>query len=180
MAPCGTAINGMAVNANTAQLELAVGSTAHTRPYRLAVGLGVSLALHAALLTAWRHHQIAGSAPDDEPVSRTIAVWLRPPPPPPEPKPEPEPARSRAVAKARNPASAVAKSKPARSSELIAIPDPSPGEAEPPDVFSVEPLKEAAEGKRFDRDAALRVARGVGAVLIVAAIFTGMRGWQTL
>ncbi|NML60519.1 hypothetical protein HHL21_05320 [Massilia sp. RP-1-19] len=122
------------------------------------MGVGVSLALHAALLYAWRHHLLAGPAPDDEPVSRTIAVWLRPPPPPP-PKEQPMPTRSTTAAKEPMPASTGAKRKPAASSQLIAIPDPSPGAAEPPDVFSVEPAQEPAGGKRFDRDAALRVAR---------------------
>ena len=117
------------------------------------MGVGISLALHAVLLVAWRHHQLSGPAPDDDPVTRTIAVWLRPPPP--LPKPEPEATQVRATPKAANPARSIAKPRPARSSELIAIADPSPGEAEPPDVFSVEP----AGGKRFDRDAALRVAR---------------------
>ena len=161
MAPCGSVINGMAVDANTAQLYLAADSTALRRPYRLAMGIGISLALHAVLLYAWRHHQLSGPAPDDDPVTRTIAVWLRPPPPPPQPEPEPEPeaTQARATPKAAQPARSIAEHKPARSSELIAIPDPSPGEAEPPDVFSVAPAQEPAGGKRFDRDAALRVAR---------------------
>lgn len=162
MAPCGTAMNGTPVNANTAQLDTLTGSAAPRRPYRLAAGLAVSLALHAALLYASRLHN-GGPRPDDEPASRTIAVWLRPPPPPPEPEPRPEPeakaARARPVDKTPRQASAVAGRKRARSSELIAIPDPSPGEAEPADVFAVEPAQEPAGGKRFDRDAALRVAR---------------------
>lgn len=153
-------VNGTAVNANTAQLDLAVGSTALRRPYRLAMGVSLSLALHAALLYAWRHQQLLGPAPDDGPVIRTVAVWLRSPPPPaPKPEPEVQKARTKPAEKAPRPASAVADRTPARSSELIAVPDPSPGEAEPPDVFSVEPSKEPAGGKRFDRDAALRVAR---------------------
>lgn len=165
MAPCGTAMNGTPVNANITQLDLAAGSAALRRPYRLGAGIAISLALHAALLLAWRQHQIAGPSANDEPVTRTIAVWLRPSPPPPEPKPEPEPeakqVRTKPVEKVKRPASPVAKRKPARSSELIAIPDPSPGEAEPAEVFSVEPASEPAGGKRFDRDAALRVARAM-------------------
>lgn len=155
-------MNGTPVNANTAQFDTAVGSAAPGRPYRLAAGLAVSLALHAALLYAWRLQQPAGPA-IEEPVSRTVAVWLRPPPPPPEPKPEPEPeaqaARAKPVEKTAKTASSVGKRKPARASQLIAVPDPSPGQAEPADVFSVEPAQEPAGGKRFDRDAALRVAR---------------------
>ena len=159
MAPCGTAMNGTPVNANTTQPDLEVGSTALRRPYRLGAGMAISLALHAALLLAWRHHQAAGPAPADEPMARTIAVWLRPPPPAPEPKPEKKQARSKPVEKVARPASSVARRKPASASELIAIPAPSPGEPEPPDIFSVEPAKQPAGGKRFDRDAALRVAR---------------------
>lgn len=149
------------MNANTVQPDLALGSAALRRPYRLGAGFAVSVALHAALLFAWRHHQIAGPKADDGPVTRTIAVWLRPSPPAPQPKPEPEakPVRTKPVEKVKRPASSVAKRKAASSSDLIAIPDPSAGKAEPPDVFSVEPGKEPAGGKRFDRDAALRVAR---------------------
>lgn len=154
-------MNGTPVNANTAQLDLGFGSAALRRPYRLGAGMAVSVALHAALLFAWRHHQISAPAVDDEPVTRTIAVWLRPSPPQPIPEPEPEAkqVRTKPVEKAKRPASSVARRTAASFSELIAIPDPSPGEAEPPDVFSVEPAKEAAGGKRFDRDAALRMAR---------------------
>ena len=151
-------MNGMPVNANTVQFDT-TGSAAPGRPYRLAAGLALSLALHAVLLYAWRQHQSGGPAPHEEPASRTIAVWLRPPPPPPEPKPEPEPQARPSRAKSVEKTPQVARSQPARSSELIAIPDPSPGEAEPADVFSVEPSKEPAGGKRFDRDAAVRVAR---------------------
>lgn len=163
MAPYGTAMNGMPVNANTAQLDLGFSSAALRRPYRLGAGVAVSLALHVALLVAWRQHQLAGPAPDNEAVSRTVAVWLRPAPPPPEPEPAPTPearlARAKPVEKTPRTASSTARRKPASASELIAIPDPSPGEAEPSDVFSVEPSKEPAGGKRFDRAAALRVAR---------------------
>lgn len=150
-------MNGTPVNANTAQLDTLTGSAAPRRPYRLAAGLAVSLALHAALLYAWRL-QNGAPRPDDEPASRTIAVWLRPPPPP---APQPEATTARAAPRDTTPrrASAVAGRKRARSSELIAIPDPSPGEAEPADVFSVEPAQEPAGGRRFDRDAALRAAR---------------------
>ena len=151
------------VNADSAETRTVV-SAAPLRPYRLALGVGVSLALHAALLFAWRHDQRVQPSLDDQ-AARTIAVWLRPAPPPPAPQtaPEPEPevrkARPKPVEQTARPASSVARDKPARASELIAIPDPSPGEAEPDDVFSVEPQKDPAGGKRFDREAALRVAR---------------------
>lgn len=153
-------MNGTPVNATTETFPAV--NAAPLRPYRLAVGVGVSLALHAALLLAWRHDRLATPPLNEEP-SRTIAVWLRPAPPPPAPIPEPAPevkkARPKPVEKTPRSTSSVARDKPARSSELIAIPDPSPGEAEPADVFSVEPRKDPAGGKRFDREAALRVAR---------------------
>ena len=162
MAPYDTAMNGTAVSANSAG-TYPLASAAPLRPYRLASGIGVSLALHAALLLAWRHNQVATPLPD-VPASQAIAVWLRPTPPPePQPKPVPEPeakkARPKPVEKTARTASSAVRDKPARASELIAVPDPSPGEAEPADVFSVEPQKDPAGGKRFDREAALRAAR---------------------
>ena len=161
MAPYVAAMNGTPVNANTAQ-HYPAHTAAPRRPYRLAVGVGVSLALHAALLLAWRYHQPANPSPEAGPASTTIAVWLRPPPPP-EPRPEPDPAvkkaRPKPVEKTPRTASSAARDEPSRSSELIAIPDPSPREAEPADVFSIEPQQAPAGGKRFDRDAALRAAR---------------------
>ena len=146
------------MNAHTAQHE-PTGIAAPRRPYRLAVGIGVSLALHAALLFAWRHQQLAKPSLDTGPAVSTIAVWLRPPPPPPEPAQEVTKARPKPVEKTTRTASSAGRDKPPRSSALIAIPDPSPGEAEPDDVFSVDPQTEPAGGKRFDRDAALRAAR---------------------
>ena len=151
-------MNGTPVNANSAETYAAV-SAAPARPYRLALGIGVSLALHAALLLAWRYDRLAKPLAD-EPASQIIAVWLQPPPPPaPQPEPEAKKAVPKPVEKTPRPASAAARDKPARSSELIAIPDPTPGEPEPADLFSVEPPKDPAGGKRFDREAALRAAR---------------------
>lgn len=163
MAPYAHVMNGTPVNANTAQFDPADGSAAPRRPYRFAVGVCVSLVLHAALLLAWRGYQATPPA-SNEPETRTIAVWLRPPPPPepaPEPKPEPplKKARPKPLEKTPRTASSVASSTPASASELIAIPDPSVGAAEPADVFSVEPAKDPPGGKRFDRDAALSLAR---------------------
>ncbi|MBZ2206308.1 hypothetical protein [Massilia soli] len=149
------------MNANTAPNP--AGSWAPKRPYRLAVGIGVSLALHAALLFAWRHQQPASPVLDSQPASTTIAVWLRPPSPEPKPTPQPAPetskARPKPVKERPQTASTAGRDKPARATELIAIPDPSPAQAEPDAVFSVEPRKDPAGGKRFDRDAALRMAR---------------------
>ena len=158
MAGYGTATNKTNVDPNTAQFEPGPGGTLPPRPSRLVVGLAVSLALHAALLLAWRQHQLKPSA-DDEPATRTIAVWLRPVPPPLEETVLPSDSAARAAT--QQPTVRPARRKTARSSELVALPDPSPGEAEPPDVFSVEPAAEPATGQRFDREAALRTARGM-------------------
>lgn len=126
------------------------------RPYRLVTGLAISLALHAALLFAYRHHHPAMPV-DDEPASRTIAIWLRPAPPPPE-EPQPQ-AKSKTRTAPQQAAGGPARRKPERSSEVVALPDPSPGEAAPADAFSVPPSAEPGAGKRFDRDAALALAR---------------------
>lgn len=128
------------------------------QPYRLAAGLAVSLALHAVLLFAYRHH-LARAPADDPPASRTIAVWLRPAAPPPEqaePTPQPRPTARREQGK---PAAGPARRKQQRASGIVSLPDPSPGQAEPPDVFSVEPSAEPGTHKRFDRVAALQLAR---------------------
>ena len=66
----GSTTNGMTVNAINAPLSMGKAPS-----HRLAAGLAVSLALHAALLFAWRHH-LARAPADDQPASRTIAVWL--------------------------------------------------------------------------------------------------------
>ncbi|WLI89114.1 hypothetical protein Q4S45_20820 [Massilia sp. R2A-15] len=116
--------------------------TIEQRPSRLMTGLAVSLALHAALLLAWR---LPAHAPE-APAPSSIAVWLRPPPPP---KVGPAPA---------TPASS---SKPARAmpkrrapANVIALPA---GEAVRLDAFTVEAPR--PEAPRFDLDAARRTAR---------------------
>lgn len=128
------------------------------RHYRLGAGLAVSLALHAVLLLAYRHH-VARAPVDEQDASRTISVWLKPAPPP-TVQPEPMPQAKRQTRPASAQAGAgPAKRKPARPPDLLALPDPSPGQAEPPDVFSVEPPAEPGPGRRFDRAAALQLAR---------------------
>lgn len=114
------------------------------RPSRLMTGLAVSLALHAALLLAWRQ---SARAPD-VPAPASIAVWLRPPPPP-----EIEPA----------PASPSSSSKPARAApkrrvpaNVIALPASEPIR---PDAFTVEPPQ--PEAPHFDLEAARKTARKV-------------------
>jgi hypothetical protein len=135
--------------------------TARTRPFRLAVGLALSIAVHALLVFAWRLGAVTPQL-DQEPVRRAIAVWLRPPPPPP-PVAEavpPPPAPATPKPRRQAPRTAAASPRPAPSTDLIAIPDPSPGKAEPPDVFSVAPADDKA-APRFDLEAAKSTARKV-------------------
>jgi hypothetical protein len=132
--------------------------TARKRPFRLFVGLTLSIAVHALLVFAWRLGAVTPQI-DQEPVRRAIAVWLRPPPPPvAEAVIPPPPSTSRP----RRPATrtAAARPRPAPSTELIAIPDPTPGKTEPPDVFSVTPAEDKA-APRFDLEAAKSTARKV-------------------
>ena len=133
--------------------------TAGGRPFRLLAGLALSIAVHALLVFAWRLGAVTPQV-DQEPARRAIAVWLRPPPPPP---PVAEALTPPPTApKPRRPATrtAAARPRPAPSTELIAIPDPTPGKTEPPDVFSVAPAEDKA-APRFDLEAAKNTARKV-------------------
>ena len=130
---------------------------ARPRASRLASGLAVSLALHAALLLAWRQD---ASAPQPPAAARTsVAVWLRPPPAPPPPKAAPAPARP-AVARR-----AGAAPKPKAAPDIIALPPPAPAVADATDAFTVVPALPSAtpsgspSAPRFDRDAARKLAR---------------------
>ncbi|MGZ8293870.1 MAG: hypothetical protein ACXW2U_01145 [Telluria sp.] len=151
------------MNANATGAGNATGGYAASgRPRRLLAGVSASLALHALLLFAYRHHLTSVPAGDGVEPARSIAIWLRPPEalkPAAAPKPAREPARlsrlpRHAPAPARTPTAA-------RTSDLIAIPDRTPGQQEAPDVFSVEPQGEPKPGStpRFDRHAAFRLAR---------------------
>jgi hypothetical protein len=116
-------------------------------------GLALSLALHAALLFAWRQGK---SPPQPVAAARTsIAVWLRPPPPPPPPKAEPPPRASAATP------SAAAGPKRRAAPNVIALPPPTPAAPAAPDAFSVEPPapRESQPAPRFDPDAARKLAR---------------------
>ena len=119
-------------------------STTEPRRTRLMTGIAVSIALHAALLLAWRQ---SARAPE-VPAPASIAVWLRPPPPP---KVEPAPATSPSSAKS-------ARAAPRRHvpANVIALPA---GEAVRPDAFTVEPPQ--PEPPHFDLEAARRTARKV-------------------
>ena len=123
------------------------------RPYRIVVGIALSLVVHALLLFGWRH-SLQPRPADSVREPRTIAVWLRPPPAPlPEPVAEaaPKPPPERQARSAR---------RPARTTELIAVPKTAPDAALPPDTFTVEqPAPDAAS--RFDPEAAKKLARQI-------------------
>jgi outer membrane biosynthesis protein TonB len=125
------------------------------RPSRLIAGLALSLALHAALLFAWRHDK---SAPQPVAVAHTsIAVRLLPPPPPPKAEPTPPQASAAKPAPAAAPKRRVAPN-------VIALPPPTATAPAPPETFTVEPPaptapQEANSAPRFDADAARKLAR---------------------
>ena len=119
-----------------------------SRPQRLLGGIAVSVAVHALLLLAWRHSQLAQRAEPVPEPPRTIAVWVQPPPPPPVPAPTP-------VKEARQ---GKAQAKPAakpRTNVIAVAPKPAPVE-EPSAPFAVEP-----PAPTFDPEAAKRIARQV-------------------
>jgi hypothetical protein len=116
------------------------------RPSRLMVGLTLSIALHAALLFAWRQGK-----PDQhpaQPAPSAIAVWLRPPPP----KTEPAPPSTASSAKTTPAVRAKRRTAPA----VIAL-TPPPAALPAPDAFTVEP----PAVPRFDPEAARRFARQI-------------------
>lgn len=134
------------------------GEPSLQRRNRIALGVGVSLLLHALLLATYRHKPAPADA-DDVTRPRSIAVWLRrPPPPPPVPERQPEPA---ARATAPTPAASAQRK---RRERVIAV-TPEPATPSRPDVFAVEPeANPVQEGKedaapRFDPEAARKMAR---------------------
>lgn len=133
-------------------------SEARQRHKRIAIGLAVSLAVHALLLSAyWTRTAPADRAPELAPP-RSLTVRIRPlPPPAPVPRPEQESAKRTAEPEAaREP-------KPRRSPprRVIAVPGQADRPAEP-DPFIVEQPEQAepeSPTPRFDIDAARRMAR---------------------
>ncbi|HEX9174034.1 MAG TPA: hypothetical protein VF861_15380 [Telluria sp.] len=140
------------------------------RRNRIALGVAVSLMLHALLLATYRNKPPPADVEDAVPA-RSIAVWLRRLPPPiPERLPEPaakaepatpeKPAAKAAPASPSRPATAAP---PKRRERVIAI-TPEPATPSQPDVFAVEPEPPAQPGTanaapRFDPEAARRMAR---------------------
>ena len=124
----------------------------------IALGIAVSLLLHGALITLWRHVQ-PSVPPDTAPRVESIAVWIRPlaakPPPPPvdivKPKREPKPISKPKLATTREtPAAATA---PAPGPQAITVVPASPATpAASADTFTQETPK-------FDMEAARKTAR---------------------
>lgn len=121
----------------------------------IVLGIAVSLLLHGALITLWRHVQ-PSVPPDTAPRMESIAVWIRPlaakPPPPPveviKPKREAKPVSKPRLATAREtPAAATA---PAASPQAITVVPATP--AASTDTFRQETPK-------FDMEAARKTAR---------------------
>ena len=129
-------------------------------PHRrsIALGIAVSLLLHGALITLWRHVQ-PPVPPDTAPRVESIAVWIRPlaakPPPPPveviKPKREAKPVSKPKLATARE--TPVAATAPAASPQAITVVPASPATpAASSDTFTQETPK-------FDMEAARKTAR---------------------
>lgn len=127
----------------------------------IALGIAVSLLLHGALITLWRHVQ-PPVPPDTAPRVESIAVWIRPlaakPPPPPaeiiKPKREAKPVSKPKRAAARE--TPVAASAPAPGPQAITVVPASPATpAASADTFR----QETTETPKFDMEAARKTAR---------------------
>ena len=126
----------------------------------IALGIAVSLLLHGALITLWRHVQ--PTVPQDTaPRVESVAVWIRPlaakppPPPPPvevvKPKREPKPVSKPKLATARE-TPAVATAPAARPQAITVVPASPATPTVSADTFTQEPPK-------FDMEAARKTAR---------------------
>ena len=127
----------------------------------IALGVAVSLLLHGALITLWRHVQPVARI-DTAPRVESIAVWIRPlaaqPPPPPveviKPKREAKPvSKPKRATTQETPAAATA---PAASPQAITVVPASPATpATSADTFR----QETPETPKFDMEAARKTAR---------------------
>ena len=131
-----------------------------TKRRGIALGIAVSLLLHGALITLWRHAQPPALPPGEAKVE-SIAVWIRPlaakppPPPPPaevvKPKREPKPVSKPQAAAARETPAA-----PTASPQAITVAPAAP--ATP--AASADTLRqENPETPKFDMEAARNTAR---------------------
>ena len=127
----------------------------------IALGIAVSLLLHGALITLWRHVQPT-VPPDTAPRVESIAVWIRPlaakPPPPPvevvKPKREAKPVSKPKRATARE--TPVAATAPAASPQAITVVPASPAT---PTASADTFRQETPETPKFDMEAARKTAR---------------------
>lgn len=120
---------------------------------RVVIGIGVSLAVHALFLLAYRdtNFKTMQIVPDEPTV---ISVLLAPPAPPPPPPPEPPVVRATPSAP-RVPAASRA-TRPAPPQAVIAVPHSSQPE---PDPFVVQQEETTEPAPKFDMNAAREVAR---------------------
>jgi len=130
------------------------------RHMRIAVGVALSLALHALLLGTWRNHPLR--LPTEPEAPRVLAVEIRPLPPKVEPLPAPPPLPSAAPrphehARNRVPPSSRPSSQP-DSARQETIPTPNDRSAPAPEQV-VQPDLPAAP--HFDASAARRFARRI-------------------
>src|SRR5471030_290258 len=126
----------------------------------IALGIAVSLLLHAGLIYVWRAVKPVAT-PDTGPRVESIAVWIRPlaakPPPPPiaeaKPKPEPKPISTPKKAISREETPLITAQPPSQNTISIAPATP-PAPVATPDALS-------SDTPKFDMNAALRTARKV-------------------
>jgi hypothetical protein len=120
------------------------------RHRRFAIGIAVSVALHAMLLTAFREHSVPLAQPRDP--ARSIAVWLRPPP-------APTPPRTTAIEPSPDKVREHAGNKTHRSRRNITT--PSTAAQQVPAIAEEANTVSEVDRPRFDHDSALRTARKI-------------------
>ncbi|MBB5609670.1 MULTISPECIES: hypothetical protein [unclassified Janthinobacterium] len=127
----------------------------------IALGIAVSLLLHAGLIYVWRAVK-PPAIPDTGPRVESVAVWIRPlaakplPPPPiaeAKPKHEPKPISAPRKTISREDAPRITAQPPSQNMITIA-PTAPPAPVATPDAL-------AKEAPKFDMDAALKTARKV-------------------
>jgi len=121
---------------------------------RVVIGIGVSLAMHALFLLAYRDTSFKTMqiVPDEPTV---MSVLLAPPAPPP-PPPPPEPPVARATPSTPRAPAAPRAARPAPPQAVIVVPHSSQPE---PDPFVVQQEETTEPAPKFDMNAAREVAR---------------------
>jgi hypothetical protein len=127
---------------------------AYLRHRRVAIGIAVSLVLHALLLSAWRGNLARTVNPEAEPP-RSIAVWIRP-------LPKPQPAEPPVAAAAPSAPQARPRPHKAPRAVLAVRPRPeAPAQQQPFIVQQPSSTEPPPAAPHFDRDAARRFARRI-------------------